>query len=125
MANLGAEQAKQLLCRPRWLSRLTTLVIFVCMCKTVCSYNRGWRYHMSLRVWLARSDQDDLKERTTSHETGFYNVFDPVEWRKVRKELKLEYNQLEGRPRLPESLIQPSGNQCAQADASNISPGSS
>uniref|UniRef100_A0A915A3Z5 NOT2/NOT3/NOT5 C-terminal domain-containing protein n=1 Tax=Parascaris univalens TaxID=6257 RepID=A0A915A3Z5_PARUN len=87
--------------------------------------NRGWRYHVSLHVWLVRSDQGELKERTTSHETGFYNVFDPVEWRKVRRELELQYNQLEGRPRLPESLVEPSGSQYFQADASNSSPGSS
>lgn len=46
-------------------------------------YSREWRYHMSLHVWLTRSQHGGLKEQTASYERGSYNVFDPTQWRKV------------------------------------------
>uniref|UniRef100_A0A0M3IFI0 NOT2_3_5 domain-containing protein n=2 Tax=Ascaris TaxID=6251 RepID=A0A0M3IFI0_ASCLU len=83
-------------------------------------YDRGWRYHMILRLWLARQQQNDLKEKTASYEIGSYNVFDPVEWRVVIKEMKLEYKELEGRPKPPQSLLA-LGKQREQADMEGVS----
>uniref|UniRef100_F1L795 CCR4-NOT transcription complex subunit 2 n=1 Tax=Ascaris suum TaxID=6253 RepID=F1L795_ASCSU len=84
-------------------------------------YSREWRYHMSLHVWLTRSQHGGLKEQTASYERGSYNVFDPTQWRKVPKELKLEYKELEGRPSLPELLLHSSGNRCAETDSEDVS----
>ncbi|VDM45862.1 unnamed protein product [Toxocara canis] len=83
----------------------------------VFMYNRDWRYHMSLRVWLTRSQHGGVKEQTTTYERGSYNVFDPAQWRKVPKELKLEYKELEGRPKLPESLLPSSAHQIPQSNS--------
>uniref|UniRef100_A0A8R1DF10 NOT2_3_5 domain-containing protein n=1 Tax=Caenorhabditis japonica TaxID=281687 RepID=A0A8R1DF10_CAEJA len=64
-------------------------------------YAREWRFHKSEQVWLTRSQYGGVKEQTGTYEKGHYNVFDQMQWRKIPKELKLEYNQLEDRPKLP------------------------
>ncbi|PAV62990.1 hypothetical protein WR25_03882 [Diploscapter pachys] len=67
-------------------------------------FQRDWRYHKGEGVWLIRSPFGQLKEQTGTFERGNYNVFDPVQWRKIPKELKLEYKELEDRPRLPTTM---------------------
>ncbi|PAV63379.1 hypothetical protein WR25_06316 [Diploscapter pachys] len=88
-------------------------------------FQRDWRYHKGEGVWLTRSQYGQLKEQTGSYEKGNYNVFDQMQWRKpqifyailslkmavafhfnankfkIPKELKLEYKELEERPKLP------------------------
>ncbi|EPB74798.1 NOT2 / NOT3 / NOT5 family protein [Ancylostoma ceylanicum] len=64
-------------------------------------YQRDWRFHKSDGNWLTRSQYGGVKEQTGSYEKGQYNVFDPLQWRKIPKELKLEYKELEERPKLP------------------------
>lgn len=61
-------------------------------------YQRDWRYHKVEQVWLTRSAFGGVKEQTATYEKGSYNVFDPVQWRKIPKEMTLEYKLLEGRP---------------------------
>lgn len=46
-------------------------------------YHRDWRYHKADAVWLTRSVYVGMKEQTSEYETGSYNIFDPVQWRKV------------------------------------------
>ncbi|RCN26995.1 NOT2 / NOT3 / NOT5 family protein, partial [Ancylostoma caninum] len=61
-------------------------------------YQRDWRFHKSDGNWLTRSQYGGVKEQTGSYEKGQYNVFDPLQWRKIPKELKLECKELEERP---------------------------
>lgn len=64
-------------------------------------YHREWRFHKSEQVWLTRSQYGGVKEQTGTYEKGHYNVFDQMQWRKIPKELKLEYKELEDKPKLP------------------------
>ncbi|KAI6183940.1 NOT2-3-5 domain-containing protein [Aphelenchoides bicaudatus] len=61
-------------------------------------YQRDWRYHKVDAVWLTRSVYGGMKEQTPEYETGSYNIFDPLQWRKIPKEMRLEYKMLEGKP---------------------------
>jgi hypothetical protein len=61
-------------------------------------YNRDWRYHKIMSVWLTRSAYGNIKEQTSNYEKGSYNVFDPIQWRKIPKEMQLEYKDLEAKP---------------------------
>ncbi|EYC07926.1 hypothetical protein Y032_0068g206 [Ancylostoma ceylanicum] len=74
---------------------ISELVVFI------LRYQRDWRFHKSDGNWLTRSQYGGVKEQTGSYEKGQYNVFDPLQWRKIPKELKLEYKELEERPKLP------------------------
>lgn len=67
-------------------------------------YSRDWRFHKGECVWLTRSQYGGVKEQTGTYEKGSYNVFDPIQWRKIPKDMTLEYKQLEERPKLPASL---------------------
>lgn len=64
-------------------------------------YTREWRFHKSEQVWLTRSQYGGVKEQTGTYEKGHYNVFDQMQWRKIPKELKLEYKELEDKPKMP------------------------
>uniref|UniRef100_A0A7E4VXJ5 NOT2_3_5 domain-containing protein n=1 Tax=Panagrellus redivivus TaxID=6233 RepID=A0A7E4VXJ5_PANRE len=70
-------------------------------------YMRDWRYHKTLQAWLTRSAYGGVKEQTAIFERGSYNVFDPVQWRKIPKEMTLEYKELEQRPNPPINDIKP------------------
>ncbi|CAG9534740.1 unnamed protein product [Cercopithifilaria johnstoni] len=77
-------------------------------------YSRDWRFHKGQRVWLTRSQYGGVKEQTSTYEKGSYNVFDPVQWRKIPRDMTLEYKELEERPKLPQSLQQSGQPQVAQ-----------
>ncbi|KAI6242663.1 NOT2-3-5 domain-containing protein [Aphelenchoides fujianensis] len=61
-------------------------------------YQRDWRYHMTKHVWVTRNPFCTAKELNNDYELGSYHIFDPVQWRKIPQEMKLEFKQLEGRP---------------------------
>ncbi|VDN07405.1 unnamed protein product [Thelazia callipaeda] len=85
-------------------------------------YSRDWRFHKSQRVWLTRSQYGGVKEQTSTYEKGSYNVFDPVQWRKIPRDMTLEYKELEERPKLPQPLLQPPVQpQVAQASTTAVS----
>nr|CAG4638451.1 EOG090X06CC [Cyclestheria hislopi] len=62
-------------------------------------YNRDWRFHKEERLWITRVPGMPLMEKTTTYEKGTYYCFDPHSWRKVAKEMFVEYDKLEDRPR--------------------------
>jgi len=62
-------------------------------------YNRDWRYHKEERLWITRVPGMPLMEKTATYERGTYYCFDPNNWRKVAKEMFVEYDKLEDRPR--------------------------
>uniref|UniRef100_A0A914YEK1 NOT2/NOT3/NOT5 C-terminal domain-containing protein n=1 Tax=Panagrolaimus superbus TaxID=310955 RepID=A0A914YEK1_9BILA len=74
-------------------------------------YARDWRYHKTMAVWLTRSAYGNVKEQTSTYEKGSYNIFDPTQWRKIPKEMTLEYKDLEQRPAaIATDFNKPSGN---------------
>ncbi|KAL1229583.1 CCR4-NOT transcription complex subunit [Trichinella spiralis] len=61
-------------------------------------YQRDWRYHKEERIWLTRAPGMVPTEKNATYEQGLYYVFDPLLWRKVAREMVLEYSKLEDRP---------------------------
>lgn len=78
-------------------------------------YNRDWRYHKEEKCWITRASGQAVVERTATHERGTYFVFDATHWRKVPKEMTLEYDKLEERPMLPPQQQQSQPQQQQQA----------
>lgn len=62
-------------------------------------YTRDWRYHKEERLWITRVPGMPLMEKSVTYERGTYYCFDPMNWRKVPKEMFVEYDKLEDRPR--------------------------
>ena len=53
------------------------------------------------RLWITRVPGMPLLEKSGNYERGTYYCFDPSNWRKVAKEMFVEYERLEDRPREP------------------------
>uniref|UniRef100_A0A1I7YH99 NOT2_3_5 domain-containing protein n=1 Tax=Steinernema glaseri TaxID=37863 RepID=A0A1I7YH99_9BILA len=70
-------------------------------------YNRDWRFHKYEQMWLTRSQYGGVKEQTNTYEKGSYNVFDPQQWRKIPKDMTLEYKMLEDKPKMATDGYQP------------------
>lgn len=60
-------------------------------------YSRDWRYHKELRAWLTRAPGTRV-EKTGTCERGTYFVFNHIQWKRMTKELTIDYSKLEGRP---------------------------
>ncbi|KAG0044763.1 hypothetical protein BGZ83_009967 [Gryganskiella cystojenkinii] len=63
-------------------------------------YNRHWRYHKELRLWLMK-DQSSEQSKTPTFERGSYIFFDPNSWEKVKKDFIVMYDALEERRQAP------------------------
>uniref|UniRef100_A0A915MVL2 NOT2/NOT3/NOT5 C-terminal domain-containing protein n=1 Tax=Meloidogyne javanica TaxID=6303 RepID=A0A915MVL2_MELJA len=62
-------------------------------------YARDWRFHKIERLWFQRAAFfAPPKEIGGTFERCQYNAFDPILWRKVPKEMVLEFKDLEGKP---------------------------
>ncbi|EPY49970.1 CCR4-Not complex subunit Not2 [Schizosaccharomyces cryophilus OY26] len=59
--------------------------------------NRNWRFHKELRVWLTPVPGTKPLQRTPQFERGYYMIFDPVHWKRIRKDFLLMYAALEDR----------------------------
>lgn len=68
-------------------------------------YNRHWRYHKELRLWLMK-DQSSEQSKTPTFERGSYIFFDPNSWEKVKKDFIVMYDALEERRQGPPALQQ-------------------
>jgi CCR4-NOT transcription complex subunit 2 len=60
-------------------------------------YNRNWKYHKELKIWLTRDVSADLVASSPAYEKGIFIFFDVLGWEKVKKEFLLVYEQLEER----------------------------
>ncbi|VDM98520.1 unnamed protein product, partial [Onchocerca ochengi] len=67
-------------------------------------YVRDWRYNKVERIWLRRLNFGSVIQQTTVFEKGTYNVFDPEHWRKVPRDMIVEYKDLEEQPELPPNM---------------------
>ncbi|KAL3080252.1 hypothetical protein niasHT_039115 [Heterodera trifolii] len=65
-------------------------------------YSRDWRFHKVERLWLVRAPLSaPPREIGGTFERCSYLVFDPVQWRRVPREMVVSCHDLEGRPSVP------------------------
>ena len=57
-------------------------------------FERGWRFHMLEKVWLARWPGVTPERKTTEWEEGLYQYFDVKAWRRIPGWFRLKYVQL-------------------------------
>ncbi|EIW52422.1 uncharacterized protein TRAVEDRAFT_53845 [Trametes versicolor FP-101664 SS1] len=58
-------------------------------------YNRNWRYHKELRLWLTKETGTQASQKVPGGEQGTYSYWDPEMWEKARKEMTVLYSDLE------------------------------
>lgn len=58
--------------------------------------DRGWRYHKSLREWIIPIQGDQKVSKDKTSEEGSFFAFDYLSWRMVKKEMNVNYCDLEG-----------------------------
>ncbi|GAW20172.1 hypothetical protein ANO14919_096690 [Xylariales sp. No.14919] len=61
-------------------------------------FQRQWRWHKKLKIWLTKDDIMHPRILSTQHEEGYYIVWNTEEWRKERRQLTLHYADLETNP---------------------------
>ncbi|KAG0012912.1 hypothetical protein BGZ82_002370 [Podila clonocystis] len=82
-------------------------------------YNRHWRYHKELRLWLTK-DQSSEQTKTPTFERGSYIFFDPNSWEKVKKDFIVMYDSLEERRQPPPPALLPNGVQATSSGGSSV-----
>ena len=58
-------------------------------------YNRNWRYHKDLRLWLTKESGTTPSQKVAGGEQGTYTFWDPENWGKERKTMTVLYADLE------------------------------
>ncbi|GBE85096.1 hypothetical protein SCP_0702820 [Sparassis crispa] len=58
-------------------------------------WNRNWRYHKELRLWLTKETGTTPSQKVMGGEQGSYSYWDPENWEKARKEMVVLYADLE------------------------------
>ncbi|KAI0049452.1 hypothetical protein FA95DRAFT_1581784 [Auriscalpium vulgare] len=58
-------------------------------------YNRNWRYHKDLRLWLTKESGTAPSQKVQGGEQGTYTFWDPDNWGKERKDMTVLYTDLE------------------------------
>ncbi|KAH7189462.1 uncharacterized protein B0J16DRAFT_339689 [Fusarium flagelliforme] len=58
-------------------------------------HSRNWRWHRKMELWLTKDEHMTPQILSPNHERGFYIIWDPVLWRKDRKEFTLHYGDLD------------------------------
>lgn len=58
-------------------------------------YNRNWRYHKELRLWLTKEAGQQNSVKVNGGESGTYTYWDPENWEKGRKDMMVMYADLE------------------------------
>eukprot|EP00047_Mylnosiga_fluctuans_P009806 m.13267 g.13267 ORF g.13267 m.13267 type:complete len:459 (-) comp2807_c0_seq2:2413-3789(-) len=69
-------------------------------CAAAALYARDWRFHKEMKVWITRQPGAE-PQKLHKGERGMYMCFDATAWKKVSKELTVEYELLEDRRPLP------------------------
>ncbi|KAG0034389.1 hypothetical protein BGZ81_004870 [Podila clonocystis] len=82
-------------------------------------YNRHWRYHKELRLWLTK-DQSSEQTKTPTFERGSYIFFDPNSWEKVKKDFIVMYDSLEERRQPPPPALLPNGVQATSSGGPTV-----
>jgi len=57
-------------------------------------YKRLWKYHIEEKIWLTRPRNIDARVKNQTYEEGTFMVWDTENWKKVARDLKVEYSKL-------------------------------
>ena len=60
-----------------------------------CRYNRNWRFHKDIRLWLTKESGTAPSQKAATYERGMYTFFDPENWERTKKETIIMYDLLE------------------------------
>ena len=60
-------------------------------------HTRNWRYHKEEKVWIMKAQGIEPITRSHNYEQGTYAVFDVKQFKKVHREMTIEYCKLEDR----------------------------
>jgi len=58
-------------------------------------WNRNWRYHKDLRVWLTKETGTSPSQKQPGGELGMFTIWDSENWEKTRKRVQVSYSDLE------------------------------
>lgn len=47
-------------------------------------YNRAWRWHKKLKIWLTKDELMQPRILSAQHEEGYYVIWNTTDWRKER-----------------------------------------
>ena len=61
----------------------------------VSRWNRNWRYHKELRLWITKETGMTPSQKVPGGEQGSYTVWDSDNWAKERREMAVLYADLE------------------------------
>lgn len=65
------------------------------LCSPRCRWNRNWRFHKKLRLWVTKELHATPSQKIPGGEMGMYTYWDPEVWQKERKQMTVEYKDLE------------------------------
>ncbi|TIA86654.1 hypothetical protein E3P99_03617 [Wallemia hederae] len=85
-------------------------------------FNRNWRYHKDLGLWLTKESGSEPVQKTPMLERGSYIFFDPKSWEKIKREFVLVYDQLEERPAGGKLSSNISSEAATSASAAPVAP---
>lgn len=77
------------------------ILIFLLTYAYVLRFNRNWRYHKELRLWLTKEAGTSASRKVEGGEHGTYTYWDPESWEKQRKDLTVLYADLEEKSLTP------------------------
>ena len=69
--------------------------LVACRSCPVRSWNRNWRYHKEMRLWITKETGTPSSQKVPGGEQGTYTYWDPENWEKARKEMTVVYSDLE------------------------------
>ena len=61
-------------------------------------YNRSWRYHKDLHLWITKESGTSPSQKVAGGEQGTYSYWDPENWERSRKDMVVLYADLEEKP---------------------------
>lgn len=64
---------------------------------TRCRFNRSWRYHKRLRLWITKDGGTSPKQKVNGGESGRYTYWDVDNWGREQKDMTVLYSDLEER----------------------------
>jgi len=77
-------------------------------------FERGWRYHMVEKVWLARWPGVTPEKKTGDWEEGLYQYFDVKAWRRIPGWFRLKYVELAEKTGVPQEGLDAMFSKCAR-----------
>ena len=80
---------------PSSTSRIHTFVSIPLTNLVWSSWNRNWRYHKELRLWITKETGTPSSTKIPGGEQGTYSYWDIENWEKARKEMTVLYSDLE------------------------------